>query len=1313
MKLNNKGMAISGILYSILILFLVLLFGILTLLASGKYTFDKLKGDIVKKLSNEIESSITDSSCFDFDYNTGTITGYKFTYPQCKREVVIPESIDYVPVKYIAAGAFYGGDQADYNKLTSIDFSNAVYLQEIYGGNAPSTGAFASNNISEVNMGTLLSLVSLGNYVFYENLMTSIDLTGIPNLNSIPTGMLYGNNITSINLSSLSKVTTIGDFAFYENTLSGNVDLSGLRSLTAIGYYAFAGNNISTVNTNNLSKLKTINVGAFHDNIIESFDFTNLPALDNIGQRAFSYNQLLSVNLSRNSNLVRISSAAFQRNQISSLTINAPKLAYLDSGAFQANLLTGTIDLTSSPLLSTIASYAFNYNSISRVRFNGTTIGADAFSYNSFTSVNFNSDMPNITTIGNYAFYYNTGINSVSFNSTPLSTIGDAAFYGASLTSISFPNTITSIGAYTFSKNSIAGTLNLSQVAGQLTLGKSCFSGNNITSLSLPTTLTSVGGGAFNNNQLPVDQANIYARNGDGSINTSVIVSYGGSDRGTITIPANVTTIGDYAYNGAGIAGVIFHSGITSIGAFAFSQSAFTTALDLSPMVNLVSIGNYAFAGQEYVSSWSANTYRDTINSTVYNNAPYTYSSASIGQSISVNGYVTASSVSIGSINFTGLTKLETIGVYAFYGIKAATINGFNSLTSLRTISEAAFRTCGLSGALDFSTLVNLSTIGPSAFYYTNITGTVNLGNTKLTAIDANVFAAQSNKTSSVTSLILPANLVSVGVSSFDYFRADSITFPNTLKTIGNYAFRSNNLTTLTIPSSVTSIGEYAFVSNKIAGTLDLSTAAFTTISANAFDSNKITSLILGTNIRTIGAYAFRGNLLTTITIPTTITSIGSYAFYGNKIAGSLNLSNANYSFIGSSAFENNQIATLVIGNNIKAIHDNAFKGNYITQLTLGTGVTDILGGAFENNRMSTVTIPSNVTSIGNTAFSQNIAYPWSGVTIEYNSTSKQNRFTSRWTDIGWPIELAPALNVEEVLVSNSGPNNFSYYGTYYKATISNAGYYKLEAWGAQGGNSANDKIGGKGSYASGTVYIEAGTILYVYVGGSGSFSSTVGYTLGGYNGGGKGYSTTAAYTAGSGGGATDFRLVSGNWNDQASLASRILIAAGGGGATFAENGYAGGALEGYAATGGATGGTQLAGGTAVSLTLNGTDGGFGYGGNGAADASAGGGAGYYGGAGGSQATSNNKGAPGGSSYISGYLNCIGVTSDTDLTPINPDLKALTIEDSYHYSGMIFIEPVLLDGKSSTMPSISGGTETGHSGYGYARITFIAENLSQ
>jgi len=50
MKLNNKGFAISGVLYSLLILFVTLFIGILTILASTKFSLDKVKNEINNKL---------------------------------------------------------------------------------------------------------------------------------------------------------------------------------------------------------------------------------------------------------------------------------------------------------------------------------------------------------------------------------------------------------------------------------------------------------------------------------------------------------------------------------------------------------------------------------------------------------------------------------------------------------------------------------------------------------------------------------------------------------------------------------------------------------------------------------------------------------------------------------------------------------------------------------------------------------------------------------------------------------------------------------------------------------------------------------------------------------------------------------------------------------------------------------------------------------------------------------------------------------------------------------------------------------------
>ena len=61
MKLNNKGFAISGILYSILILFLVILVAILGVLGSRKVVLDKNKMDTFNMLNETKEEIIKES----------------------------------------------------------------------------------------------------------------------------------------------------------------------------------------------------------------------------------------------------------------------------------------------------------------------------------------------------------------------------------------------------------------------------------------------------------------------------------------------------------------------------------------------------------------------------------------------------------------------------------------------------------------------------------------------------------------------------------------------------------------------------------------------------------------------------------------------------------------------------------------------------------------------------------------------------------------------------------------------------------------------------------------------------------------------------------------------------------------------------------------------------------------------------------------------------------------------------------------------------------------------------------------------------
>lgn len=238
---------------------------------------------------------------------------------------------------------------------------------------------------------------------------------------------------------------------------------------------------------------------------------------------------------------------------------------------------------------------------------------------------------------------------------------------------------------------------------------------------------------------------------------------------------------------------------------------------------------------------------------------------------------------------------------------------------------------------------------------------------------------------------------------------------------------------------------------------------------------------------------------------------------------------------------------------------------------------------------------------------------------------------------------------------------NYSYKNSAQSVSIPHNGVYKLEAWGAQGGSYT--KEGGRGAYASGSIGLKPSDSLYVYTGEQ--YNGTKQAFC--FNGGGPGTVSTIETNTkmANGGGATDFRLVSGDWNSSPGLASRILVAAGGGGSSnwAAENGEraggAGGGLKGIdgveanygsSSYANATGGTQISGGLGGGGTntaappLAGVFGSGGYNStySGGYMYQAGGGGGYYGG-GASGANSSVVGsAAGGSSYISGYTGSVG-----------------------------------------------------------------------
>lgn len=217
-------------------------------------------------------------------------------------------------------------------------------------------------------------------------------------------------------------------------------------------------------------------------------------------------------------------------------------------------------------------------------------------------------------------------------------------------------------------------------------------------------------------------------------------------------------------------------------------------------------------------------------------------------------------------------------------------------------------------------------------------------------------------------------------------------------------------------------------------------------------------------------------------------------------------------------------------------------------------------------------------------------------------------------------------------------------------------GQYRLECWGAQGGNAnaASTQAGGLGGYAYGNLSLTASTDLYVYTGGAGIGIAGNGNQAGGWNGGGAG----GYNRGGSGGGASDIR------RGGTELSDRIIVAGGGGGGCYystytggAGGGESGGNGTGYNTTYAAKGATQAAGGAAGGYSgSQGTAGTLGQGGDANATATAycrsgGGGGGYYGGGGGGYRSSSSyyyygcSGGGGGSSYLASVLTESGAES--------------------------------------------------------------------
>lgn len=330
------------------------------------------------------------------------------------------------------------------------------------------------------------------------------------------------------------------------------------------------------------------------------------------------------------------------------------------------------------------------------------------------------------------------------------------------------------------------------------------------------------------------------------------------------------------------------------------------------------------------------------------------------------------------------------------------------------------------------------------------------------------------------------------------------------------------------------------------------------------------------------------------------------------------------------------------------------------------------------------------------------------GVVITY-------RYDSSKTRINGEISIRPGRPDNECSIALGNVWNFDYTGNVQEFSVPCEGTYKLEAWGAQGGEYNSTIFGGHGGYVSGLINLSEDTKFYIYVGGSGYCGLGQGdIVLGGFNGGGDANSgSESGVWSGrnfcSGGGSTDIRFVNSTWNDFNSLKSRIIVAGGGGGA----NQFG----EGYCATGGNAGGLYGYRSSGICTKTQGNyslpgyqNSGYAFGlGDSNTSVTNGGGSGYYGGY-----AKVWAGGAGGSSFISGYSGCNAIAESSTSSNI------VHTNQPNHYSGKVFTNAVMIDGAGcnwstgsatncgANQPQPDGTNAIGHAGNGYARITLLS-----
>ncbi|UOY07084.1 leucine-rich repeat protein [Muricauda sp. SCSIO 64092] len=594
---------------------------------------------------------------FDVEGYWYEITSSTSTPPQV--EITGYDEVNFGTEVTIPVTVNHNGTDHDVTAIRKHAFDNKQ-LERVTFTDTPGTpskltsigeGAFSRNQLTEVAIPN--SVTSIGEWAFIHNKLDRVTFTNTPvtpnKVTSIGEGAFWGNQLTEVAIPY--GVTDIGDIAFENNQLDsvtfinfpgttlGSVTSIGAQafagnqltkvvipnSVTSIGYFAFKNNKLDSVTFTDTpvtpSKVTSIRFGAFQDNqltkvvipnsvtSIGNFAFWNnqltevaIPgSVTRIGDGAFLDNQLTEVAIP--GSVTSIGNGAFLHNHLTEVTMEADDPPALHTDAFQ-NPGRDQIDLIvpagrrqaylddgrwtgfKSITIKTFADGGIRYGIISPTEVEVTGYTGTATEVAIPPTANDDIRTFDVTAIGNRAFL-GKGLTSVTMPDG-LTRIGDNAFQDNQLTSVTMPDGVTSIGHSAFRDNQLTS---MTIPDGAISIGHSAFQDNQLTEVAIPDGVTDIGDNAFQNNQL-----------------TEVAIPDGVTDIGhsafqnnrltSVAVPDGVTRIGHSTFHNNRLTHVAIPDGVTEIGDNTFQNN------DLSSVVIPNSVGNIgrsAFGDNPYL----------------------------------------------------------------------------------------------------------------------------------------------------------------------------------------------------------------------------------------------------------------------------------------------------------------------------------------------------------------------------------------------------------------------------------------------------------------------------------------------------------------------------------------------------------------------------------------------------------------------------------------------------------------------------------------------------------------------------------------